>query len=61
MGVAKEGLGEVSSDSGLFLLVECIHTPYCQLLVRYSSMETQVLKHNLHKVDLVSQSEDLMR
>ncbi len=52
MGVAKE---EGESGDNLFQLVECVHAPYCQLLVRYSvTMETNTLKHKLHNVNLVS-------
>ena len=44
-----------SSDVGrLFQLIEGIHTPYCQLLVRYPVMETVLLKHKLHDINIVS-------
>ena len=51
---------EVSKDEGLgaenlFQLIECVHSPYCQLLVRYPGiMETNSLRHKLHSVNLVS-------
>ncbi len=34
-------------------LVECVHGPYCQLLVKYPTMETHMLKQQLHSVNLV--------
>ena len=50
VGVAWETLED---DDGLFRLMECVHGPYCQLLVRYPAMETVLLKHKLHGVDMV--------
>ena len=52
MGDVKE---EGSGSEQLFQLVECVHAPYGQLLVRYPvTMETNALKHKLHGVNLVS-------
>ena len=48
---AVSGCGQ--SLEGVYLLVESIHSPYCQLLVKYPSMETQLLRHQLHSVQLV--------
>jgi hypothetical protein len=48
---AVSGCGQ--SLEGVYLLVESIHSPYCQLLVKYPSMETQLLRHQLHSVKLV--------
>ncbi len=53
MGKEEEGYhGDRNKD--LFRLVECVHAPYCQLLVRYPAMETKMLRQQLHGVDLVS-------
>ena len=52
MGV-EEGCGQ--GCGLLYELVECIHAPYCQLLVRYPAMETHLLKHKLHNIDMVSE------
>lgn len=38
---------------GLYLLVESIHSPYCQSLVKYHNMELQLLRHQLHSIQLV--------
>lgn len=48
---AMSGCGQ--SLEGVYLLVESIHSPYCQLLVKYPAMETQLLRHQLHSVQLV--------
>ena len=53
VGGAKEEMEVESVHKGLFGLVECVHSPYCQLLVRYPNMETQSLKHKLHLLDMV--------
>ena len=39
---------------GVYVLVESIHSPFCQLLVKYHSMETQLLRQQLHSIPLVS-------
>ena len=49
---AVSGCGQ-SLDDGVYLLIESVHSPYCQLLVKYQSMETQLLRHQLHSVQLV--------
>lgn len=46
--VGGEGGGEA-----LLGLVECVHGPFCQLLVRYPAMETHLLKQQLQTVNLV--------
>ena len=48
---AVSGCGQ--SLEGVYLLVESVHSPYCQLLVKYPSMETQLLRRQLHSVQLV--------
>ena len=48
---AVSGCGQ--SLEGVYLLVESVHSPYCQLLVKYPTMETQLLRHQLHSVQLV--------
>ena len=49
---AVSGCGQ-SLDDSVYLLIESVHSPYCQLLVKYHSMETQLLRHQLHSVQLV--------
>ena len=39
---------------GVYLLVESVHSPYCQLLVKYHSMEQKLLRQQLHSIQLVS-------
>ena len=46
----KEG---ACQGEALLELVGCVHGPYCQSLVRYPAMETQMLKQQLLKIDLV--------
>lgn len=45
--------GEEPGSESVFGVVECIHMPYCQVLVRYPSLESLLLKHKLHNIDMV--------
>ena len=45
--------GGVAEGEALLEMVECVHSPYCQLLVRYPTMETQLLKQQLHTINMV--------
>lgn len=40
--------------SAVYGVVEMIHTPYCQLLVHYPTMEAQVFCQKLKTLELVS-------
>ena len=51
MGIV-EGVQE-ERRLGLFHLMESIHRPFCQQLVRYPAMETHLLRQQLHSIDLV--------
>ena len=43
-----------TGSSEVFSLVEAVHTPYCQQLVQYPTMEGQLLRRQLHQLELVS-------
>ena len=45
-----------TGSSEVFSLVEAVHTPYCQQLVQYPTMEGQLLRRQLHQLELVSLS-----
>ena len=49
----EQALSSTGDLKGVFGFVEAIHSPYCQLLVKYPAMETQLLKHQLHSVEVV--------
>lgn len=55
-GLEREvGMANPAESAEIFQLVECVHSPFCQLLVRYPAMETHALKHSTQKWDTVSQ------
>ena len=49
----EQALSSMEDLKGVFAFVEAVHSPYCQLLVKYPTMETQLLKHQLHTLQVV--------
>ena len=49
----EQALSSMEDLNGVFVFVEAVHSPYCQLLVKYPAMETQLLKHQLHALQVV--------
>ncbi|XP_064395035.1 conserved oligomeric Golgi complex subunit 7-like [Halichondria panicea] len=50
----EQALSSMEDLNGVFVFVEAVHSPYCQLLVKYPAMETQLLKHQLHALQVSS-------
>ena len=44
----------------LFSLVEAVHVPFCQLLIRYPLLEQQTLTSRLRHLQLVGGANDLL-